>query len=158
VTEFRHLVRRFFWTLRARPLTPREQSEVDSLLRDPERDLFWAQPAIDQRHALEGARRALIARPGDRLLARAALLHDVGKRHAGLGVIGRSLASGLKLFGIAPRRFRLYYDHGPIGARELETAGAEPLVVRWAHTHSRRRRPEDISEAEWDALRHCDVG
>ena len=158
MTKLRHRIRRFFWSLRAKPLSPRDQSEAKALLRPEERHLFWGQPPIDQRHAIEGARRALAARPGNRPLARAALLHDVGKRHAQLGVLGRSLASGLELFGITPKRWHSYYQHGEIGARELEEAGAEDLVVRWAETHTREEPPADFDRADWEVLRHADMG
>jgi hypothetical protein len=151
-----HLVRRFLWSLRAKPLSPREQAEVDGLLRESERALFWGQPAVDQRHGLEGARRTLRSRPGDRTVARAALLHDVGKRHAGLGTLGRSLASGVKLLGLEPNRWRPYYDHGVIGADELRRLGAEDLVVEWARRHPSSRRPSSIDDADWHTLKQAD--
>ena len=149
-----HLIRRFFWTLRARPLGPREQAEVDALLRPEERRLFWDQPAIDQRHGVESARRAAALGRSD--LTRAALLHDVGKRHANLGVLGRSLASGLALFGLRPQRWTSYYDHGAIGAGELAEAGAEDIVVEWARLHSLEERPASMSTDDWDVLTRTD--
>ncbi|MDH3730190.1 MAG: hypothetical protein OES13_03530 [Acidimicrobiia bacterium] len=151
-----HLVRRFLWTLRAKPLTPREQAEAEGLLTVAERSLFWSQPPEDQRHGLEGARHVLRERPGDRSVARAALLHDVGKRHARLGVFGRSLASGLGLIGIRPKRWRPYYDHGRVGAEELRSAAAEDIVVEWSRAHSGRQRPQSISVADWASLIDAD--
>lgn len=156
--QLAHLTRRFFWTLRAQPLTPREQAEAEGLLRESERPLFWSQAAVDQRHGLEGARRVLRDRPGERAVARAALLHDVGKRHSGLGLLGRSLASGLTLVGIRPRRFRSYYDHGRIGAEELRAIAAEDIVVEWSRAHAERARPESISVADWASLLEADSG
>lgn len=151
-----HLIRRFWATLTARRLSPREQGEADGLLQPQEHSLFWAQPFFDQRHGLDGARRVLRARPGERKLARAALLHDVGKRHAELGVVGRSMASGLRLFGLPLRRWSPYYDHGPIGADELEAAGAETEVVAWARHHPDRKRPDAISPQDWALLKESD--
>jgi hypothetical protein len=89
-------------------------------------------------------------------VARAALLHDVGKRHAGLGVLGRSLASGCRLFGIMPKRWRTYYDHGRIGADELRDAEAETVVVEWTRVHADGERPPSIDTADWTSLKNAD--
>ena len=156
MSRLRHLFWRFIEVLAARPLSPREQTEVAALLRDPERDLFWRQPAADQRHCLEAARRVLSAAPGRRELARAALLHDVGKRHARLGVIGRSLASGLELVRLpAPGRLNAYLQHGPIGADELRSVGAEGLVVAFTE-HHHGTRPAHIQQDDWMLLLEAD--
>lgn len=151
-----HLVRRFFYVLRARPLRPREQAEVAALLNDGERDLFWEQPVADMRHALVSARHVLRIVPGRRDLARAALLHDVGKRHAGLGVIGRSVASAGAIVGFVPgKRLGAYLDHGELGAADLAAAGAEQLVVDFTR-HHHGARPGSIGADEWDLLQAAD--
>lgn len=151
-----HLVRRFFGVLRAGPLGPAEQAEAAGLLRPAERDLFWAQCPADQRHGLECAR-SVLARCPDRLdLARAALLHDIGKRQAGLGVLGRSLATSLGFVRLPVRgRFAAYLGHGPAGAAELEAAGSEAIVVRYARYHH-TRRPDDADAADWAELCRAD--
>lgn len=156
MSKLPHLVRRFLWSLQARPLSPREQAEAAGLLRPDERTLFWRQQVIDQRHGLEGARRVLRRRPGERTLARAALLHDVGKRQANLGIVGRSLAAGVRLFGISPRRWRPYYDHARRGAEALRRSGAEELVVEWARVHTSSQRPPSIDDADWRSLKEAD--
>ncbi|MFQ5948099.1 MAG: HD domain-containing protein [Acidimicrobiia bacterium] len=148
-----HLAGRFFEVLGSRPLGPREQREAAALLRTAEHPIFWRQPAVDQRHGLECARAVLRLTPGRRDLARAALLHDVGKRHAGIGVIRRSLASGLELVRLpAPGRLGLYLTHGELGARELAEAGAEELVVEFARSHH-QERPASIPAEAWQTLR-----
>jgi putative nucleotidyltransferase with HDIG domain len=151
-----HLVRRFFAVLRARPLSPAEQAEAAALLRRAEGGPFWAQPVADQRHALEAARIVAGLAPGRRDLARAALLHDIGKRHARLGIVGRSLASGLELVGLpAPGRLGRYLAHGPEGAAELEALGAEPIVVAFAR-HHHGEPPAGIDRSDWAALAASD--
>lgn len=156
--HLRHLVARFIEVLRGRGLGPREQAEAAALLTTNERPLFWAQAATDQRHGLECARRVLRARPGRIGLARAALLHDVGKRHAALGVLGRSLATGLAMFRVpVGARMRRYLDHGELGADDLAAAGAEALVVDFAR-HHHGARPAAISEDEWVLLQAADHG
>jgi hypothetical protein len=151
-----HLVKRFFGFLRARSLTPREQAEVRGLLGDGEWELFWGQGSADQRHALQVSRRVLESRPGDRAAAKAALLHDVGKRHVRMGALQRSLATvldGLRL--PLPRPYRRYRDHGEMGARDLESVGAGELTVAFARYHA-SERPSGVDEQQWAALARAD--
>ena len=151
-----HLARRFFGVLVATPLRPGEQAAVGALLRPAERALFWGQPAADQRHGLECARAVQAACPGRSDLARAALLHDVGKRRSGLGAVGRSLATALAGARLPGRgRFAAYREHGPLGATELEAAGAEPMVVAFAR-HHHAKRPDAVPAADWEVLRRAD--
>lgn len=152
-----HLVRRFFGTLTARPLTPAEQQRAAGWLRDAEAGLFWRMPPADQRHALTSAETVAASRPDRVDLIRAALLHDVGKRHARLGVIGRVTASLLDLTRLpAPGRLRTYLAHGPLGAAELAEAGAEEVVVAFAADHH-RERPPMIDPSDWDLLIRADA-
>jgi len=152
-----HLVGRFLDVTLARPLRPAEQAEIAALLRTgAERSMYWDQPRADQRHGLSAARRIRSAQPNRADLVRAALLHDVGKRRARLGPIGRSLATILGRLGIeGARRFSDYLDHGRIAARELGRDGAEALVVAFA-LHHHRDRPEQISREDWDLLQAAD--
>ena len=152
-----HLAGRFLDVTLARPLRPGEQTEVATLLTtDAERSMYWDQPRADQRHGLAAARLVRSARPGRTELVRAALLHDVGKRHSRLGPMGRSVATILGRLGIGgSARFADYLDHGRIAALELDLAGAEPLVVAFA-LHHHRDRPEEISREDWELLQAAD--
>lgn len=156
-SRFIHLAARFFDVLAARPLTPSEQSEVAGLLaNDAERSMFWDQSRADQRHGWSAARRVRSVRPDRADLVRAALLHDVGKRHARLGPVGRSLATVQGLFSSSgSSRSARYRDHGRIAARELEQSGAEPLVVAFAG-HHHNSRPAGIPQDDWDLLQTAD--
>jgi hypothetical protein len=118
--------------------------------------LFWAQPVADQAHGVSAARRVAAGSPGRGDLVRAALLHDVGKRHARLGVIGRSFASIMATLRLPVRgRYAAYLDHGEAGAADLEAAGADPLTVAFARTHH-RPRPEGVDPGDWDLLVRAD--
>jgi hypothetical protein len=154
--HLRHLAARMIGSLRAAPLTPREEAEVAGLLTPELAALFWDQPVMDQRHGIDAARYVLSMRPGDQSTARAALLHDVGKRRASLRVPGRVIATLLALVRIpAPGRLRIYLDHGALGAKDLEEAGAEALVIVYAR-HQDGERPQEVAPAVWDLLREAD--
>ena len=151
-----HLASRAWESSRARPLGPREESEVAGLADGRLAELFWAQPVMDQRHALEAARYALATAPGRRDLARASLLHDCGKRHSRLGVTGRTLATLTSLLRIPPPpRWARYLNHARIGADELAAAGAEPMVVEFVR-HQDGERPDQIALEDWLVLKAAD--
>jgi len=150
-----HLIRRFFGSVRARRPAPAEQAWVASLLTDPEAVLFWAQPGVDQRHALDVARRAAAAGAPSGVVT-AALLHDVGKRHSATGIVARSLASVAALLHLPVRgRWRTYLEHGSLGAIDLEAAGSDPLTVAFAR-HHHGRRPDSVPADLWDTLSQAD--
>jgi hypothetical protein len=151
-----HLARRFFSVLRARPLRPGEQAAAARLLRPTERALFWGQRPADQRHGLECAAAVLIRRPDRPDLARAALLHDIGKRQAALGALGRALATTLGFLRVpVAGRFAAYLGHGRAGAADLEAAGAEALIVSFA-CHHHDGRPADVPADDWVELCRAD--
>lgn len=151
-----HLARRYREGILSAPLTPAEWSWVESHLADPERVAFCEQPTADQRHGYEAARLAEAILGPDRAGVRAALLHDIGKRHARLGLVGRALASvAIRLRVPLWRRARIYRDHGRIGSEELSGWDAEPLVVEFAR-HHHGVRPPSIEEAVWEALCETD--
>jgi hypothetical protein len=151
-----HLARRFFIVLRARPLRPGEQTAAARLLRPAERGLFWGQRPADQRHGLECAAAVLLRRPDRPDLARAALLHDIGKRRAALGALGRTLATTLGFLRLpVTGRFAAYLGHGPAGAADLEAAGAETMIVSFAR-HHHGGRPADVPADDWVELCRAD--
>ncbi|HSG78505.1 MAG TPA: hypothetical protein VLD62_02910 [Acidimicrobiia bacterium] len=157
IGHLRHLAVRFFEVLRTRALTPAEQAQVDGWLRPAEGPLFWSQQAADQRHAYDAARSCSRARPDRPDLVRAALLHDVGKRHAGLGIAGRVTASLLRIARLpAPGRLGTYLDHGRIGAAELADTDAEAIVVHFTRSHHQAEAPPGIDPADWAVLRRAD--
>lgn len=147
-----HLIKRFFGSLFARPLTGAESSLVQSLLSADLAELFFAMSRADQRHSLT----VFVTAGAEPALAEAALLHDVGKTESQLGPISRSLATiadgiGLRLSG----RWRDYRDHGAIGAEMLRNAGAGRLAVAFAEHHP-GEAPDDIDPAVWQRLATAD--
>ena len=157
VSRIAHLTARMADVLLSRRLTPAEQAEVAGLLASPaEQAMFWGQPRADQRHGLAAARSAAEARPGRAELIRAALLHDIGKRHARLGAVGRAWAVVGSAMGLPPSvRAADYLDHGRLAGEELAAGGAEPLVVSYA-LHHHGRCPEEVSPVDWEVLAAAD--
>lgn len=152
LSDVTHLVARFFGHIRSKAPTPNESQLVNSHLAERERILWWRQPVGDQRHSLTAAAYVLQNLPGDRSAVRAALLHDIGKRHCQLGVFGRSMATIIGALGLRrTARVEAYLEHGRLGAAELETLGAEQLVVGFARHHS-EGMPSGADETVWNVL------
>ena len=151
-----HLARRFFGSWRVHRPDPAAQQLVADLLSIEEAGVFWEQPAADLAHAVGAVGAVLHQRPERRDLGRAALLHDVGKRHAALGTINRSIATALSLIRIPLRgRYRRYLAHAESGAQELEALGCEALVVQFAR-HHHGKPPQEIDANDWAALLAAD--
>lgn len=151
-----HLARRFIWTIRVAPLSPVELEGVKALVDGPVLAAFLDQNLADQRHGWESAA-AVAAHGGRRELAVAALLHDIGKRHARLGVAGRVLASfcarlRIPVFG----RLAVYLDHPRIGAEELAALGLDGLAVTFTR-HHHAEQPEAVSPQDWALLIAADT-
>lgn len=133
-----------------------EQARLHEVLSDAEASLYWDQQYQDQRHALEVADRVAVASPDDSVVLRAALLHDVGKRHSRLGAVSRSLATVLAVADLPmPTRFSAYRAHGALGADELAAIACEPLVVEFARRHP-GPAPDGIDRGLWKALLEAD--
>lgn len=165
-------MRRFFSSLWAVRPSPEELAWVARVLTPPELVLWERFRRYDQRHTLGVARRveAALARTpwahDSRWLA-AALLHDVGKVEAGIGLVGRVAATLLRavlgrerLRAWIPRggwwgRIGRYSDHGVIGAALIRQAGGREEVARWAEAHHRVRRghPPVVEGIPDDAVR-----
>ena len=150
--HFVHLVARFVRSLTASRPGIADQALVAHHLRAPEATVFWRQPVPDLDHALRGARHVLTGAPDRTDLVRAFLLHDIGKRHARLGTLGRSIVTALAMLRLpVGGRGRRYLDHAEIGARELADLGAPPLVVGFAR-HHHHQAPTGIDPADWGLL------
>ena len=170
-----HLTRRFFGSVFARSLAPDELDWVASTLTPAEFEVWRRQPRYDLRHSFGVARRveqALDSEAGSQWLA-AALVHDVGKVEARLGIAGRVLATifmivrgraAVRAWRDRPGwrgRFGRYADHGPIGAAMLRAAGARAVPARWAEVHHQANADHlgtglDLPEAVVLVLRDSD--
>jgi hypothetical protein len=136
-------------------LTTDEMATLDGWLSDSERALFLAQDVRDQAHGFRSGS-VVAAVSGRPELIKAATLHDVGKRHAHLGAIGRSIASiFIKLSLPLSRRMTAYRDHGKYGAIALKHVGAPDIAILFARTHH-GERPAEISATDWNLLQLAD--
>lgn len=151
-----HLAARFVTAVLARPPSDADRAWLASRLGPDEMSAFLDQPVHDQRHGLDAARWVASSIDGRPDLVRAAALHDIGKRHSGLGVAGRVIASlAMKLGLPLTRRQAAYRDHGVLGAKELRELGAEPLVWRYAACHHGQPDPV-IDESDLALLDRAD--
>ena len=156
----RHLVKRFAGSLWP-PGGPSRADEAWAAqwLGEGELALWRCMSGPDRRHAVGVARRTLAELPSaERAVVAAALLHDVGKVEAGLGPVGRVLATlagpllgrrgdgdegesggsggrGGSGPGGGLARLARYRRHDAIGASLLAAAGADPVTVAWAREH-----------------------
>jgi hypothetical protein len=149
-----HYVRRFFTSLSRRPPSAADEAWAAALVTPEEQTLFARLSNADRRHLIDSARRVdtALGPDGDPVWVRAALLHDVGKYHAGLGVIGRSVST-VATWGLGPTRVHgwvgrrgvrgrmgRYELHGEIGADELLAAGSPEPIAEWSALHHHRDR------------------
>ncbi len=147
-----HLTHRFVGALRPGGPSPRDVGWVSEVLDPAELDLWQRMVAHDRRHAVGVARRVEAAlastdQAGDRRWLAAALLHDVGKLDAHLGVLGRvaaTVAGGAAGHEWAPtwsarrgitRRVGLYLRHPELGATRIRVAGGHEEAAAWAGAH-----------------------
>jgi hypothetical protein len=145
IARLRHLVTRFFGSLRPRSLTADDLAYVERTLTPAELACWQRLGPADRVESLTTARATAVALgPGteDRWVA-AALLHDVGKVETGLGPFRRAGATAVAI-ALGERRVRLwpnaigrYVDHDGLGADLLEQAGARREAVEWAAIHHR---------------------
>jgi hypothetical protein len=165
-----HLTRRFFGSLR--PGGPRRADDewAREQLLPTEAALWVRMRGADRRHAVGVAReveRSLGVEATRPVLA-AALLHDVGKIEAGLGVYGRVVATICGLIAgreVArdwtrsrgfTRRVGLYLLHPDLGGDLLGMAGSDPLTETWAREHHRPRDQWTIDPHIAAALKDAD--
>jgi hypothetical protein len=146
-----HLAARFYDVTTSRDLGKGERDAVQRWLPEPHlQDAFFAQTRADQRHGFAAALHVVARRPDRTDLIRAALVHDIGKRHARFGPLGRVFASiSIRLRLPLTTRMTLYRDHGRLGAAEL--GGMEGVVVDFTRDHH-GRRPATISVEDWETL------
>ncbi|HEU5300619.1 MAG TPA: hypothetical protein VFW06_00115 [Acidimicrobiia bacterium] len=148
-----HLAKRFVGALVPGGPSHSDEAWVKSVL-PPALFAEWrSMPGHDRRHSIGVARRTRDGLRGvadmadDPEWVAAALVHDVGKLDAGLGVPGRVVATltrgvlgqertdrwverrGVRL------RFARYFRHGALGADRIRAAGGSEATARWAAAH-----------------------
>jgi len=170
MTRALHLGRRFVRALSSRPPRDRDVAWVSGILEPAELELWRSLPNHDRRYTIRVAKDVETRLAGTeyagqpRWLA-AALLHDVGKLDAGLGVVGRSVATVMgavagpvrvdrwaQTSGFR-RRAAWYLHHDDRGADRIRAAGGREEAARWASAHHHPSRwpasgvPVPVAEA-----------
>ena len=153
-----HYVRRFFTSLSRRPPLSADAIWAESLVSPAAYALFARLSDTDRRHLVQSARLAAAELPADadRVWVQAALLHDVGKFDADLGVFGRVAATvaatavgNARVRGWAGRpgwrgRLGTYQCHDDIGADEIRAAGGPEEAALWSELH---HHPDQFADA-----------
>lgn len=166
----RHLVRRFFGSLRPGGPPARDLTWVESTLSLQELALWKRMSGPDRRHSAQVARdvESRLAERATAPVLAAALLHDVGKIDAHLRTYGRVVATlTAKVVGRDEmlewrrarglhRRLALYIDHPAIGGDLLELAGSDPLTIAWAREHHHRPETWTVTSEISEVLDACD--
>lgn len=143
-----HLTRRFVRALWPGPLGGADTAWAESVLTPSELALWRRMPNHDRRYSMRVARHVQRSLAGteydDPRWGAVALLHDVGKLDAGLGVAGRTVATVVG--ALRPRtrmsrgRVGRYLRHDEIGAVLLRAAGAREAAAVWAAVHHHPER------------------
>lgn len=167
-----HLAKRFFGMLvPVGPSRAHEAWAVEQLL--PGEVVLWQRMSrVDRRHAAGVARRvqAELGDDATRPVLAAALLHDVGKVDANLGVYGRVIATlSAKAIKHDPdiikawtrtrgftRKVGLYTLHPKLGGDMLGLAGSDPLTEAWAREHHLPAEEWTVPERIGSALKASD--
>lgn len=126
-----HLAKRFLGSLAKREISELDRDWVVSILSVSELRLWSGQMLVDQAHSLQIARRFVVLLPdATREEIAAALLHDVGKSIARLGVLARVVATILPA-RLARKNHRVaaYRDHEKIGAEMLRAIGSSEVTA-----------------------------
>ncbi len=165
-----HLARRFVRALWPGPPRAQDVAWVESILEPNELALWRALPNHDRRYTVRVARQVEERLAGTEYAKQsqwlaAALLHDVGKLDAGLGVLGRTGATVMGAWTGSGRverwagtmgfrrRVAWYLRHDERGADRIRAAGGRDEAARWAWAHHRRDRwpasgvPVPVAEA-----------
>jgi hypothetical protein len=169
-----HLARRFVRASWPGGPCTEDAAWVAGILDPGELELWRSLPNHDQRYTIRVARRvddelAGTEYAGDKRWLAAALLHDTGKLDAGLGVVGRSVATVMGTFAGSARvdswahaagfrqRVAWYLRHDERGAKRIRAAGGGDEAAHWAWAHHHRDRwpesgiPTRVAEALDDA-------
>jgi hypothetical protein len=150
-----HLARRFARALG--PGAPRadDVAWVEGILEPNELALWRELPKHDRRYTIRVARLVEARLVGTDYAEQpqwlaAALLHDVGKLDARLGVAGRSVATVMGAVSSLARvdrwahtrgfrrRVAWYLHHDERGAERIRAAGGRDEAARWARAHHHR--------------------
>jgi hypothetical protein len=140
IRAYAHLTGRFFTSLVPRRPSAGQVARVHAVLTPAEAALWATMPRADQVESIAVLERLSPDVAADDRWAAAALLHDVGKTAAGLGVLGRVVATARGAIGdpaSVAGRAGVYLRHAEVGATALTAAGARPEAIAWARAHHR---------------------
>lgn len=164
-----HLAKRWYGSLRPKPLDATEQAWIDEQLLPTELELWQRMSKADKRHSYIVGRRAerFLGQHVSRPALAAAVLHDIGKIESNAGTSLRVLST-LVAGTAGPDQIEswskesgwlgragTYLRHHIIGEELLIAAGSDPITSTWARehelVHTKWTLPEEITDALYKA-------
>lgn len=153
-------IRQFFQGIFAK-IDKKDMDLLNEYLSKEEKDLFLQLSISEQRHCLNVAYGCIFELPNNKLLVRAAILHDVGKIRSNLSLINKALiviALGLNvndkyLPNFLKQALHFKLNHPEIAYEiltEIITDNQLLMLVKNHHT------PEKFQTQEMDLLIHFD--
>jgi len=168
VTVIANRLKQLIQALRAK-MTEENIALINKYLSGREKDLFNRLDLPTRKHCVLVAGKCLELSPvykvEPRLMAKAALLHDIGKGSGNMSIIDRSLTAALDFFcpwllrklarpgrGNIFRNFRhaayIYLHHPALGADLLKLTGTEPMLIELTALHHQAAKKDDPPELE----------
>ncbi|MDF2883659.1 MAG: metal dependent phosphohydrolase [Clostridiaceae bacterium] len=137
--------KQFYWAITAK-VNKNDKNFIEENLNEIEKDLFFRLSKSDQKHSLRVAYKVKVlckeSNISDKILVKAALLHDIGKVECSLGVIDKSilviadkiLKGNLKKFKNI-KKVNTYYNHAESGYEILKKYDYDKKFLNLIRNH-----------------------
>lgn len=155
-------LKQFLWAVTAK-VNKSDENFIQENLNDTEKNLFYRLSKSDQKHCLRVAYKVKElckeSNLSDKILVKAALLHDIGKGQCSLGVIDKSLLviadkilkGNLKKFKNI-KKVNAYYNHAESGYEILKKYGYDEKFLNLIRNHHMRQDNLNVIDKELSIL------
>lgn len=155
-------LKQFYWAVTAR-INKSDENFIQENLNEIEKNLFYRLSKSDQKHCLRVAYKVKElckeSNLSDKILVKAALLHDIGKGQYSLGVIDKSLLviadkilnGNLKKFKNI-KKVNAYYNHAESGYEILKKYGYDEKFLNLIRNHHMKQDNFNVIDKELSIL------
>lgn len=155
-------LKQFLWAITAK-VNKRDENFIEENLNEIERNLFYRLSKSDQKHCLRVAYEVKEickeSNLSDKILVKAALLHDIGKAECSMGVIDKSLLviadkilrGNLKKFKNI-KKVNAYYNHAESGYEILKKYDYDEKFLDLIRNHHKRQDNSNAIDRELSIL------